>query len=605
MMPVITLTTGQTADIEPGGCVGLVCEAAPDGTFRSKFPDAVSFAELFGDRNKTRERAAVLAHRLVESEPSVRGIQQLRVFEEVVITELESIFLVLNLVDWMKANRIGMCQLHEESWVSGFTRILTDECQIGVETLPRSNDSHKATYALCQRASRVIGRMRQSGFSRAALYREWRQLLDHVDPYHRRASFGRRRREWRPGDIWYYTTAHTFTNVGLEFELYAPASFNFLVENPLRGGAPIKARSRKATSLYEFSAMHFAPSRSEIENARQRIVRHLLNVRLCSLELRARDIFLSGKYFSEFCEQLLPQGLYYTQLFENWAKRTRPAALVVGNYVYEAYALLAARRHGIRTVLLQHGAFGTDYGCIELPIDHYIARGKFWQSFLPGATRSKSTVLNIYNQSTPELPKERRRSLLFLTAPYSMQPFWTESDLDDILAALLRCALRRGVELIIRVHPLEDKNFYRRRIATLLPSSGDVQLITYSQDDGLDDVLARSAVAVTFSSTTFLDCLRWQVPIVSFDWHDFSYKNRIRDHGVFQFAGSLAELEDLVVRALSGDLPPFRDGVEPFLASTSAEELTREIGRMIGTASIADTPQRGPEPELTAGLDIP
>lgn len=601
-MPILTLTTGHTAEIAAPGRVGLVCETAPDGRFRTRFPDTICFAELFGDLSETRRRAAALASRLVRDEPLIRGIQQLRVFEEVMIGEIEAVFLALNLRDWLRANRFEGCALLEDCWLASVIDVVAAEKDIIVQRPPAGK--RRRRHALRERTSRVLARMAQSRFSPSALQQEFRQFLDHLDPYHRRASPHKRRREWRAGDIWFYTTAHTFTNIGLAYEPYFPTSFNFLVENLARGGAPLKAAGRPWTSLYDFSAADFAPSRGEIAEAQQVIERHLRDVRLSGAEERARDSFVVGKYFAEFCRRLLPLGLYQTSLFEEWADRVRPAALVVGNFVFEAYALLAARKHGVPTIPVQHGVFGADCGLVDPPVDHYVMRGKFWQGFLPATLRCRSAILNVFDTHEPGSGKARQStSILYLTAPYAMQKFWSESDLDDILSTLLRCARGHGVELIIRVHPLENIGFYRRRIGSLNGTGGRALSVTYSQGGSLDDVLSRSAVAVTYSSTAFLDCLRWQVPIVSFDWHDFSYKQRIREHGVFYFAASLSALEELVARALSGGLPPYREGVEPFLASTSAEELKGEIAAMLDAKAAAGVPQSRQNLVLTAGTN--
>jgi len=64
----------------------------------------------------------------------------------------------------------------------------------------------------------------------------------------------------------------------------------------------------------------------------------------------------------------------------------------------------------------------------------------------------------------------------------------------------------------------------------------------------LDSLLANTAVAVTYSSTVFLDCLRHGIPIISFDWHDFAYKSLIEEHNVFHFARDLADLESLAIQ---------------------------------------------------------
>lgn len=597
-MPTLKLTAGRTTEIAPHDRVGLVCETAPDGSFHARFPSALSFAELFGDVSEARRHAANLASRLVKNEPPIGGIQQLRVFEEVMIGEIEAVFLALNLRDWMRANRFESCALLEDCWLTGVIDVVAIEKDIVVQLPPAGNRGRR--HPLRERTARMLARTAQSKFSPSALRQEIRQFLDHLDPYHRRASLYKRRRNWRAGGIWFYTTAHTFTNVGLAYEPYLPARFNFLVENAARGGAPLKAMGRPWTSPYEFSAAALAPSRSEVADARRIIERHLRDIRLSGAEQRARDSFIAGTYFEQFCRRLLPLGLYSTRLFDVWARQTRPAALVVGNFVFEAYALLAARRHGIPTILLQHGTMG-ECAISDAPADHYVLRGKFWQGFLAEAARRESKVLNVPAQPTAAVPRTLQ-SILFLTSPYSMQRVWTESDLDDILAALLRCAAKSGAELIVRVHPIERVGYYRHRIDGAMTGVAKTQKVTYSQGGSLDSLLARSAVAVTFSSTAFLDCLRWQIPIVSFGWHDFEYKESIRDRGVFHFADDLCELSDLVLRAISGTLPPFRHGIEPFLASTPEAQLRREIEHMI---SAAPRPISAPQDGVGAEIHAP
>ena len=149
-----------------------------------------------------------------------------------------------------------------------------------------------------------------------------------------------------------------------------------------------------------------------------------------------------------------------------------------------------------------------------------------------------------------------------------MQEFFDECDLDEILSVMIVAAHETGRDLVIRVHPLEPVAYYRKRVGALLARDARTPTVSYSQGPGLDDVLCRAAVAVTFSSTVFLDCLRHGVPIVSFDWHDFSYRKQVELWGVFRFARDLAHLKLLIEDAVAGRLPPFKDNAAPFLAAT-------------------------------------
>ncbi len=595
-MSQIQLVTGDTERLERRGALGLVCETAPDCALRLRFPDALQFHELFGERGEARRRANELAHALLVDEPAFAGVQQLRVFEETIAARLEQVFLVLNLAGWLKDHAIQMCELPADSWLAEFAGVLAMQCEI----VATGSAAGSSANSFAAKLRRVAGRIAQSAVAWDQFGQELRQLADQVDPYHRRAAFARRRGQWREGDIWFYTTAQTFTNTGRAYERYAPRPFTYLVENPYRGGAPLTQAARPWVPLDQFSSAQCAPSRADIEGARLAIETHLRSVELSGADARARDIFIDSHFMREFFARLLGLGLYYARLFNAWVSATRPAALVVGNHVFEAYALLAAQAAGVPTVVIQHGTMGTDSGIVEPPADRYIVRGRFWQNFLPASVRGRSRVL------APPLAREAavipgsRQSLLFLTTPHGPQPLWNESELDEILTVLIEQAVAARRELIVRVHPLEDIGAYRGRIEAHVARGGTAPAVTYSQGGSLEPLLARAAVAVTYSSTVFLECLRWQVPIVSFDWHDFGYKDAIRDYDVFHFATSLSELGEMVARGLAGALPPARCDSEPFAAATPEAELARQFEAMLMPASAADAPARAARPGATA-----
>ena len=92
--------------------------------------------------------------------------------------------------------------------------------------------------------------------------------------------------------------------------------------------------------------------------------------------------------------------------------------------------------------------------------------------------------------------------------------------------------------------------------------------------------LSQAAAAVTFCSTAFLDCLRLRVPVISFGWHDFSFKRQIETRQVFHFAPSLDGLRRLVQRALQGELPAFNGATQPFLDATPEDKLRSAIAGM-------------------------
>ena len=84
-----------------------------------------------------------------------------------------------------------------------------------------------------------------------------------------------------------------------------------------------------------------------------------------------------------------------------------------------------------------------------------------------------------------------------------------------------------------------------------------------------------------YSSTAFLDCLRHSVPIVSFGWHDFSYKKNLERYQVFYFAENLQQLHSLVNDGVVGLLAPFRGNLVPFLAENSEQRLCDHLAGLL------------------------
>jgi hypothetical protein len=296
-------------------------------------------------------------------------------------------------------------------------------------------------------------------------------------------------------------------------------------------------------------------------------------------------LFLSGGWFGQFLKRHLPEGLYETTLYERFIERAAPSALVVGNPVFEGYALHAARKRGIPTVLLQHGVLGDYCQLSDPPADHYVVRGRFWQDFLAEVPRRRSSILNVPAEVTKaldDLPlKSTRGHILFVTAPYGLQEFWNLADLDDIMLVLLQAASKTGHPLAIRVHPLEQVDFYQRRVQELSEKLESDCPVQYSQGAGEDEIVANAAVAVIYSSTMFLSCLRHRVPVVACDWHHFSFKPGIKQRQVFHFATSLADLSSLVERGAGGRLPAFDGDASDFLAQTEIGALRAQLKSLV------------------------
>lgn len=578
MSKQITLL-GRLPMHDPHGDVGLLFECAEDGKARTRFPHAFSLYDLVGHPDTVRREAFVLVPKLLDGEPLLRGIGQLGVFDEMLIFQFQALLHAKHLYDFIVANGYRVCILEGNSQLLRSLQWFVAKGGGKIELRLPSSDAVQSEVPVWQRVwERVKGR----GYNRAAFAVEWRQVMDRLDPYHRCLCL-RRRKRVQKRRIWFYSTAYTFSRIALAYEPYFPEAFEYLVENPYTGGEALTALGRPFSSPYDFVALAMAPSRNEVAEAQTTILQHLRSAHLSRKEALVRDAYLECSDFEKFMHRLLPRGLFQTALFERFVEQVRPRALVVGNAVFEGYALHAARKAGIRTILLQHGTLSEICQYVDPPVDHYIVRGSFWSSFVEAKQGSNVRTVNPGNSDvhTSVPSSQKRRSILFLTAPYSMHDDWDKSDLDDILITLLTAGFEFGAEVIIRVHPLECLGAYQMAVSELACKEVMKRNVVYSQGGVMDALLEKAAVAVTFSSTTFLDCLRFRVPVVSFDWHDFDYKQQIDNHGVFNFCRTLDELKTMVVRAVQGQLPAYMAATETFLASMSDDEVRARIGELV------------------------
>ena len=425
-MSKIVLLGPRLLPPEAADIIGVPFEVAPDEhVIRALCGRVAAFAIDRGLRGQEKCRLTRWPGACWPTNLRYAAYSQLGVFEELVIRELQRGFHLLHLHDQLLANGVDECVFAEPanlgSELATLAQMLGAKLRV-TTTGPRPNSAASSL-------KRSWRRLRASGLAASALRMELHQLLQRIDPFHRRHVFTGKKQQWRHNDIWFYTTARTFTNVGLLYKSYFPHSLRFLVESPLTGGKPLQEIGRPYVSLYDFAHNEFVPAASELRTARGLIERHLTNVAVTGGEKTLRDLLVSGTFFRDFLDRHLPHGLFVTRVFERWLDAAQPAALVVGNPAFEGPALTLAQRRGIQTLVLQHGILGDFCQFIDPPVDHYVVRGAFWRDFLAPAVRPRALVLNPPEPSPTAAPRQLNspRSILFLTSPYSMQEFWNEA----------------------------------------------------------------------------------------------------------------------------------------------------------------------------------
>jgi hypothetical protein len=560
------------------GRVALLLERAPDAALPFDSASSADLAELLGSPAATKSRAWQLTQKLIADEPPFEGVFQLHVMEEIIIRALENIFHAIHLDRWLVNVGVSECRFRGPSPYIERLR--------SIQAATRSQYSIVAPDAASLSITeKVKRRVRNKGVSGLAdsLVLGARRFFPNAARY--LAALPRAQRTQQRGGCWFYTTAYTFTNIGLAYEPHLPQPLRYLVDSSETGSAPLREHDREFYDIYAWASPSDLPGKSGISELRQKLLHGISAVSLQGDDAVARTALIQSDAFQTYLRRILPLTCFHSRISSKFLDEVTPEVIIVGNAAFEGPLLQLARSRGIPTVLLQHGILGDYYQLMDQPADTLLVRGEFWKEFVAEQMRGRTRVLNVPREKTSTKPSARNGGkILFLTSVEAALTNTHESDLRDILTHLLRVGGSSRRALVVRVHPMETVGYYRNiveKIAAELNLRADVE---YSQGSGLDTILENTAVAVTYSSTVFLDCLRRRIPIVSFDWHDFAYKSLIEQHGVFHFAKSLAELEQLVSDGVAGRLAANFDN-ERFLAPTSPEELGAFFYSLLGKSS--------------------
>jgi len=550
------------------GYAGLLCEIAPDSPWLGEAERSYRAGEMLGSQDAALEVAHSIVYKLIQGVSSIEDLPILTIFEEPLLEQLSYIVQTFHLDRWIGSEGFSECRFESYSpWLDRLRRVraVTGSKYVLIADLPfgQGNWVYRSVRKLCK--------------SRGRPSELFRRIAPLWSRYWSAARFRKVASSVPLGGIWFYSTAYNYTKIGLEYESYFPERVNYLVEDPATGGRQLGELGRDFHILYAWSRASDVPSISEVHSLGDRLTAAVLSVALTDEETALRTVLLSSDWWHLFVNRWLAFALFHGRALQRWCQSIVPELLVVGNAGWERALLQYKGAEGIPLIMLQHGIVHWVYTVADQPVTTFLLRGKFFQVLLNERLRSKTAIYNYPQAHGATVDGNSRSDVLFITAPYDVPEFFHRGDLRDILRSLVRASHSCRRRLVIRVHPLERILFYQRLVSEIEKELELHTDIAYSQGPGVEDVLARSCVAVLYFSTMFLDCLRHGIPIVSFGWHWFPNKGQFEEAGIFNFASDLADLEHLVRKGTEDKLRLRRDGLEDFLAPTQPEEISRVL----------------------------
>ena len=572
-MPQTLNLYGTDSDLRTiSGHAGMLCEFPQDSEWLKSAGHWYGPEEMLGTPDDALSVAHSVVSKLMAALSGAEELPVLSIFQESLLEQVSYAVQAIHLDRWISSQGFSECRFDCYSpWLSRLQRVRSS-----------SGSSYHLIGAVPFTEStwvrRGMGGLWRSRNRPAEVFRRAAPVVSRFASATRIRTLARKA---PPGGIWFYSTSYNYTKIGLEYENYFPEPIHFLVEDPTTGGRCLSERRRSFYPLYAWSRASDIPSRLEVRTIAKRIIAAVMSVTLSDDENRLRTVLLNSDWWDHFLRRRLPFLIFHERAVQRWYEAINPEMLVVGNAGWERALLQSRQARNLSSVMLQHGVMHWVYGVADQPVTAFLLRGEFFQRVINQRLRSKSIICNYPQQNwTVDTAAELRRDVLFITTPYDVPALFHSAELREVLRSLLRVCGSCGRRLVIRVHPLEKISYYQKLVQALQQASGTHAEVVYSQGPGVEHILANSCVAVLYFSTMFLDCLRHGIPIISVNWHWFPNKRYYKEEGIFNFAGNLGHLEELIHKGIASELRSRRDGLEAFMAPTKPEEIRRFLSQL-------------------------
>jgi len=582
MSKTVYLLSGGSDLERAAGTAGLLCELAPDSPAVRNRRGCSGPGELLGSRDLVLKSAHALVTKLLQHAPLVEGVSLLALYEENLLEHVSAALQAFNLDRWIASQGFSHCHFGSYSpWLERLKNVRTV-----------TGSTYEIEASLPPFQSDKWGRGLQKLWnSRPTPGEVFRRIVPLWSRYGAARAYRKTAEDAPRGGIWFYSTAYTFTKIGLEYETYLPQKLNYLVEDPTTGGKRLRELGRQSHPLYGWSRPADVPTRAEVRSLAKQTTDAISAVPLSGTDHVLRELLLKSEFWELYLTRWLPFAIFNRRALQRWFESVRPEMILVGNAGYERALLLHEDVRHVPTVMLQHGVMHWVLAVMDEPVDVFLLRGPFFQRSISEELRRKTVILNFPGSAGTTAAEKPlgRTCILFITAPMEITELYHHEGKRDILRSLIRVAHDRRRPLIIRVHPMEKISSYQRMAAELQQELGVHVDVSYSQGPGAEEILSRSCVAALYASTMFLDCLRHGIPIVSFGWHWFANQKQYESEEIFNSARDLVHLEALLKKGVDGDLPVRRSGLEQFLAHTRPDEIAnffREVWDSRKSASV-------------------
>lgn len=250
--------------------------------------------------------------------------------------------------------------------------------------------------------------------------------------------------------------------------------------------------------------------------------------------------------------QILHQGLF---IRDTWLQvfASEPVSAVLSademNW-HTRLPLLVARAKGLPTLACHHGALDCRYSFRGTSADCLLVKGRMERNYVIEVCGRPAKQVEVGAPSrarVDHLGNRHKNTITFFSEPYEHFGQRCEERYQQILPGLAELADRNTCELVLKLHPFENRRARKHLAEELLGRKLGTRL-TVIDGPLADELLERTWFGVTITSTAAMDCALRCVPVFLCKWLDASnslYAEQFINYGVAKEISSSQAISEI------------------------------------------------------------
>jgi hypothetical protein len=248
---------------------------------------------------------------------------------------------------------------------------------------------------------------------------------------------------------------------------------------------------------------------------------------------------------------------------------------------YTRLPLIVAQKRNVPAIACHHGALDYSVAVKKNHADVYLTKSEMERHYVTDVCRMQPDALiagpfEFADDFQQVDPFASSRSWLVFFSEYSTAPWRGEEMYRELMPAMAALANRCGLQLVLKIHPFENKKSYQRWVKRYLPAElgRAVSIVTGPPSV---ELWSKARFAITIQSTAAMECHARGIPVFLCKWLrelHCAYQEQFARFGigrVLQTADEIAEIPRLLESWKAEPMPGIAPGRK--LVATKLQDL--------------------------------